>query len=123
MASTSTARARARARGKARRRARNGHRLGVVKPTPKIDLIPGRSRRLRQLLSALPALGLLAGCGSATATHSAATAAGLSTSGASSASVASMTTPAPAGCATTVASTLGTVAARVYHEAATGGDV
>jgi hypothetical protein len=95
----------------------------VVKPTPKIDLIPGRSRRLRRLLPALPALGLLAGCGSATATHSAATAAGLSTSGASSASVASMTTPAPAGCATTVASTLGTVAARVYHEAATGGDV
>ena len=95
----------------------------MVKPTPKIDLIPGRSRRLRRLLSALPALGLLAGCGSATATHSAATAAGLSMSGASSASVASMTTPAPAGCATTVASTLGTVAARVYHEAATGGDV
>jgi hypothetical protein len=31
--------------------------------------------------------------------------------------------PVPASCATTVASTLGTVAARVYHEAATGGDV
>jgi hypothetical protein len=29
----------------------------------------------------------------------------------------------PASCASTVASTLGTVAARVYHEAATGGDV
>ena len=33
------------------------------------------------------------------------------------------TTPTSAGCATTVAGTLGTVAARVYHEAATGGDV
>jgi hypothetical protein len=33
------------------------------------------------------------------------------------------TTPAPASCAATVASTLGTVAARVYHEAATGGIV
>ena len=29
----------------------------------------------------------------------------------------------PASCATTIASTLGTVAARVYHEATTGGDV
>jgi len=31
--------------------------------------------------------------------------------------------PVPTSCATAVASTLGTVAARVYHEAATGGDV
>jgi hypothetical protein len=74
-------------------------------------------------------LGLLAGCGSATATHSAASAA-LSASVASSGSpthttaAAPATTPtSPASCATTVAGTLGTVAARVYHEAATGGDV
>jgi len=51
-------------------------------------------------------LGSLAGCGSATATHSASAAAAT-----------------PASCARTVASTLGTVAARIYHEAATGGDV
>ena len=75
----------------------------------------------------LTTLGLLAGCGSATATHSAATAT-LATSKASSANVNSTADPrarvrTPSSCATTVASTLGTVAARVYHEAATGGDV
>jgi len=91
------------------------------------SLILDRSRRRGRLLSLLLTLGLLAGCGSATATHSAASA-GLSASAASSGSPASSTDtstapPAPASCAATVASTLGTVAARVYHEAATGGDV
>jgi hypothetical protein len=90
-------------------------------------LILDRSRRRGRLLSLLLTLGLLAGCGSATATHSAASAA-LSASAASSGSPASSTDtstapPVPASCASTVASTLGTVAARVYHEAATGGDV
>jgi hypothetical protein len=47
-------------------------------------------------------IGALAGCGSATATRSA------------------MTASAPGECAATVARTLGTVAGRVYHEAATG---
>ncbi len=78
---------------------------------------------MTRTLAILTTLGLLAGCGSATATHSAASAT-LPTSDSSSANVASTTTPAPTtSCATTVASTLGTVAARVYHEAATGGDV
>jgi hypothetical protein len=90
-------------------------------------LILDRSRRRGRLLSLLLTVGLLAGCGSATATHSAASAA-LSASAASSGSPASSTDtstapPVPASCATTVASTLGTVAARIYHEAATGGDV
>jgi hypothetical protein len=82
-------------------------------------------------LALLTVLGLLAGCGSATATHSATTAAAAATTPAggpsrgltASAALASGTSPASASCATTVASTLGTVAARVYHEAATGGDV
>jgi hypothetical protein len=64
-----------------------------------------RSRRLGRLLSVLLTVSLV-GCGTATATHSASTA--------------DVTSP---NCATTVAGTLGTVAARVYHEAATGGDV
>jgi hypothetical protein len=64
-----------------------------------------RSRRLGRLLSVLLTVSLV-GCGTATATHSASTA--------------DVTSPS---CATTVTSTLGTVAARVYHEAATGGDV
>jgi hypothetical protein len=77
----------------------------------------------------------LVGCGSsAAATHNA-TSASFATSSASSDSptgsaalVTSTTTPvsvtAPdASCATAVAATLGTVAARIYHEAATGGDV
>jgi hypothetical protein len=76
----------------------------------------------------LTALGLLAGCGSATATRSATTATSSPAGGASlgsSARTAAATTPTPppASCATTVASTLGTVAGRVYHEAATGGNV
>ncbi|MGA8364136.1 MAG: hypothetical protein WB709_06415 [Solirubrobacteraceae bacterium] len=53
-------------------------------------------------------IGALAGCGSATATHSAPT-------------VNAATASTPEECASTVAHTLGTVAARVYHEAASGG--
>jgi hypothetical protein len=80
-----------------------------------------------RLLALFTTLGLLAGCGSATATHSAASASLSAASSASSSATAnvaatSTTSPAPA-CASTVASTLGTVAARIYHEAATGGDV
>lgn len=77
-----------------------------------------------QLLALFTALGLLAGCGSATATHSTAVTLSSSTTGAppSSSANAAATSPTPA-CATGVASTLGTVANRVYHEAATGGDV
>jgi hypothetical protein len=86
-------------------------------------LILDRSRRRGRLLSLLLTLGLIAGCGSTTATHSAASAA-LSASAASSGSPDTSTAPAaPASCAATVARTLGTVAARIYHEAATGGDV
>jgi hypothetical protein len=93
-----------------------------------------RSRCPGRLLIACLA-GALVGCGSsAAATHNA-TSASFATSSASSDSptgsaalVTSTTTPvsvtAPdASCATAVAATLGTVAARVYHEAATGGDV
>jgi hypothetical protein len=58
-------------------------------------------------------LALLAGCGSASSASSGSLA---------SATAAATTSPASASCATTVASTLGTVAARVYHEAATGSD-
>jgi hypothetical protein len=65
----------------------------------------------------------LVGCGSATATHSTSTASALPANGALAHSAASTTSPAPSSCATTVASTLGTVAARVYHEASTGGNV
>lgn len=82
-----------------------------------------------RLLAILTALGLPAGCGSATATHSATTTAavvpavGASSGASAGAATASTAPPASATCATTVASTLGTVAARVYHEAATGGNV
>ena len=82
-----------------------------------------------RLLLIVTALGLLAGCGSATATHSAANATPptgatpVSSASSATASTVSATSPASASCATTVASTLGTVAGRVYHEAATGGDV
>jgi len=58
---------------------------------------------------------LLTACGSAAATHTAAPAV--------SALAASTTTAAPGGCAATVASTLGEVGERIYHEAAAGGDV
>jgi hypothetical protein len=88
----------------------------------------------------LTLLALLAGCGSATATHSASTtpaatsAASVHSSTSAGATAAASTSTAasahsttaagaPAGCAATVAGTLATVAGRVYHEAATGGDV
>jgi hypothetical protein len=84
--------------------------------------VPSRPMRLLALLTAL---GLLAGCGSATATHSASTGAISANGSATGASAAATTSTAsaPAACASTVASTLGTVAGRVYHEASTGGDV
>jgi hypothetical protein len=69
-------------------------------------------------------IGALAGCGSATATHSAANMPATSAdAGASASATTTPTSPTPASCATTVATTLGTVAARIYHEAATGGIV
>ena len=98
-----------------------------VKLTGGIALSADRGRRLGRLLSVLLTVSLV-GCGTATANHSAAPAS-LSASGASSGASASSaapgstSTPPIAACATAVASTLGTVAARVYHEAATGGDV
>jgi hypothetical protein len=88
-----------------------------------------RARGLR-LLAFLTTLGLLAGCGSAAATHSATSASlpapaaslrhSTSALATSATSTTSTTSPASAICATTVASTLGTVARRVYGEAATG---
>jgi hypothetical protein len=87
-------------------------------------LILDRSRRRCRLLSLLLTLGLLAGCGSATATHSAALSASAASSGSPASSTGISTSPpTPASCVATVASTFGTVAARIYHEAATGGDV
>jgi hypothetical protein len=85
------------------------------------------SRRLGRLLLTVLALALV-GCGSsAAATHNAASTS-VATSSASSGSPAPTTTvsttaPPSSSCATAVAATLGTVAARIYHEAATGGDV
>ncbi len=67
-----------------------------------------------RLLAAFTTLGLLAGCGSAS---------NASSSSPARAAVAGTTFTTPTGCATAVASTLGTVAARVYREAATGGDI
>lgn len=71
---------------------------------------------------ALTTLSLLAGCGSATATRPVASAPAPSAGAATvpSTSAAATTTPAPTSCAAIVASTLGTVAGRVYHEAAAG---
>ncbi|HUB36343.1 MAG TPA: hypothetical protein VL972_05920 [Solirubrobacteraceae bacterium] len=66
---------------------------------------------MRQL-ALLTAVCLLAGCGSATATHSQSTPPGAAASLAPSAA-----------CGGAVGDTLGTVAARIYHEAASGGDV
>jgi hypothetical protein len=84
-----------------------------------------RGRAGPRILVALTTLGLFAGCGSATATRPVASAtaprAGAAT--APSKNAAASTTPAPASCAATVASTLGTVAGRIYHEAAAGGIV
>jgi hypothetical protein len=84
--------------------------------------------RLPSLLALVPmALGLLAGCGSASATHSSTTASNASASltgkTANTAAHSSTTLSTPTNCAATVAGTLGTVAARIYREAATGGDV
>lgn len=75
--------------------------------------ISGRSRRLGRLLPVFLTVTALAGCGSGSS----------STTTTGSAAAAAATAPASAGCATTVAGTLGTVAARIYHEAASGGDV
>jgi hypothetical protein len=67
----------------------------------------------------------LVGCGSAAATHNAASASPSTDSATATSTTTPVSTTAPpsASCATAVAATLGTVAARVYHEAATGGDV
>jgi hypothetical protein len=95
-----------------------------------------RSRSLapRSRLSRLLAGGVgafltlsLAACGSATATHQASTAATATTTTAATAAVGIADTAAPtatpAACASAVAGTLGQVGERIYHEAATGGDV
>jgi hypothetical protein len=87
---------------------------------------PNGSRRIGRLLSVLLTIAALAGCGSATATRPVASAtapiAGAATTPPTS--VTATTTPPPsASCAATVANTLGTVAGRVYHEAASGGIV
>jgi hypothetical protein len=99
------------------------------------------SRRSGRLLSLLLAIGLLAGCGSANATHSSTTASARATgsatvraTGAATAPTSSSTVPVPASsatastpaastCAVPVADTLREVAGRIYHEAATGTDV
>jgi hypothetical protein len=91
------------------------------------------SRRPGRLLVACLAVTLV-GCGSSdAATHNADSASPVTGSASSSlptgssagSTTAPISTTAPpsANCATAVAATLGTVAARVYHEAATGGDV
>jgi hypothetical protein len=80
-----------------------------VKLPRRTAFISDRNRRFGRFLSAFITLGLLTGCGSATASHSD--------------SATAKTPPPSTSCATTVASTLGEVARRVYHEAATGGDV
>jgi len=100
---------------------------------------PNGSRRIGRLLSVLITIGALAGCGSATATRSAPSPPARGTPGASasarastttgsstgagrtsSSSSSTTTTTTPTECAATVASTLGTVAGRVYHEATAG---
>jgi hypothetical protein len=102
---------------------------GRISPLHRHRGLRVRVPRAPRLLAILTSLGLLAGCGSATATHSATPAtlpAGASSGSSASAATAatvSTTSPASTSCATTVAGTLGTVAARIYHEAATGGDV
>jgi hypothetical protein len=89
---------------------------------------PRRTRPGRQLAtcaSAILAAGLAA-CGSSNATGRAtATAAGSAESASATASSPASTTAttAPSSCASTVAGTLVQVAERIYHVAATGGDV
>lgn len=76
------------------------------------------------ILCALATLGFAA-CGSATATSRRSSGAEGTASTQRSVSIAdaSASTPAPAACASAVASTLGMVGERIYHEASTGGDV
>ena len=83
-------------------------------PLPPGQRPKARAPRALRLLAIATVLVLLAGCGSTTSTSSGSPA---------SATAAAATAPASASCATIVAGTLGTVATRVYHEAATGGDV
>ncbi len=77
-----------------------------MKLARRIVFYAASSQRPGWLLLACLAVALV-GCGSATATTT----------------PAATTAPPAADCATAVAATLGTVAARVYHEAATGGDI
>lgn len=102
-----------------RGRAERALRFSTVSATPSdgIALAPYRGGSSR-LLAALTAIGLLAGCGSATATRPATTPATKP-----AATIATATATPPPECAATVAHTLGTVAGRVYHEAAGGGIV
>jgi hypothetical protein len=103
---------------------------------------PDGRRGIRPLAILLTTLGLLAGCGSATATRSAPTppargapeasananararararARASTATGSSAGAGKAAATATPAECAATVASTLGTVAGRVYREAAAG---
>jgi hypothetical protein len=84
---------------------------------PGVFVSQAGSRRRRRLPLLLATVVLFAGCGSAATTRSTATVAATSGPGTGATS-----TPS-ASCGQLVAGTLGTVAARVYHEAATGGDV
>jgi hypothetical protein len=83
---------------------------------------PHRGSSSSRLLATLTALGLLAGCGSATATRSAVTPPARSAT-ASSADASTAASTVSTECAATVTHTLGTVAGRVYHEAVGGGIV
>jgi hypothetical protein len=90
---------------------------------------PLRSRHLTGCVSVLLAVALTA-CGSssttgnAAAVKSATTAAAVSSTASTVASTSAPTSTAtPSTCASTVAGTLGQVVARIYHVAATGGDV
>jgi hypothetical protein len=74
----------------------------------------------RLLAAGLLAAGLLAGCGSTTPTRTKATVAATEPKTTAKSTGAALT---PGICAKIEADTMGTVAARVYHEAATGGDV
>jgi hypothetical protein len=108
-------------------------------PSRSRDRHPSNGLGATRLLALLTALGLLGGCGSATATRSAPSPPARGTPGASasarastttgsstgagktsSSSSSTTTTTTPTECAATVASTLGTVAGRVYHEATAG---